>query len=377
MGEIHVIADGALLISNGTIQHVGPTRRVERLAEARLADELDASGRVVMPAFVDCFTQLLCGPPHGRDDADGDPFAATSRAFRLWSGQRMELEGRKRLRQFVRFGTVTVAGSSGYGLDEETEMRSLRALDRLREYSLGLAPILYTTSRAWNPFNGDPWEILENMGTAILPAAHGKRLLSGVAIGDGFPEGAVEGYLACADRLGLTAIVETKGSMVEMACRCRAAVAMDLEAIQYPQARALAESDTVGVLLPGRAFHCGRRPFAPARALIDQGAAIALATGYDNLASPTVSMPMIMALACKQMHMTPEEALTAVTVNAAHALRMGDRLGALQYGMQADLLLMDCSDYREIPLYFGMNPVAMVMRRGEMIFPRVPAAVET
>ena len=102
---------------------------------------------------------------------------------------------------------------------------------------------------------------------------------------------------------------------------------------------------------------------------------MALATGFDNLFSPTASMPMVRSLACTQMRMTPEEALTAATINAAHALRIGSRLGTLQYGMQADLLLMDCGDYREIPLYFGMNPVAMVMRRGQLIFPRVETTI--
>lgn len=370
MGDVHVIPDGAVLITDGTIQHVGPSRRVERLAEARAADELDASGRVVMPAFVDCFTQLMCGPVRNPDESGNDAFESASRVFRSWSAQRLELEGRKRLKQFIRFGTTTLASSSGYSLDEETEFRSLRALDRLREYTVGLAPILYTTPRTWAP-GSTPWEALEALGTSVLPAAHGKRLLRGVAIGDGFPADAVEGYLACAERLGLTSLVETKGALVEAACRAGATAVMELDATQPAQGRLLRDSDTIAVLLPGRAFHCGRRPYAPARGLIDGGAAVALATGFDNLASPTVSMPMIMALACTQMRMTPEEALTAVTVNAAHALRMGGRLGTLQYGMQADLLLMDCADYREIPLYFGMNPVAMVLQRGEVVYPRM------
>jgi imidazolonepropionase len=375
MGAIHVIPDGALLITDGVIQHVGPSRRVERLAEARKADEVDASGRVVMPSFVDCFTQLLCGPPRAPDDSGIDPFTTSSRVFRLWSPQRLEMEGRRRLRQFLRLGTTNLGSSSGYGLDEETELRALRAQDRLRDQSLGLAPLLYTTARAWQPNGSSAWEFLEALGTSTLPAAHGKRLLTGVAITDGFPGDAVTGYLACAARLGLTTFIETKGDSVELACQTRVSAVTDLESITPPQVRCLAGSDAVAVLLPGRSYHCGRRPYAPARALIDQGAAVALATGFDNLFSPTASMPMVMSLACTQMRMTPEEAITAATINAAHALRIGSRLGTLQYGMQADLLLMDCGDYREIPLYFGMNPVAMVMRRGQVIFPRVETTV--
>jgi imidazolonepropionase len=262
MGDIHVIPDGALLITDGVIQHVGPSRRVERLAEARKADEVDASGRVVMPAFVDCFTQLLCGPPRAPDDSGNDPFTTSSRVFRSWSPQRIEMEGRRRLRQFLRFGTTNLGSSSGYGLDEETELRALRAQDRLREQPLGLAPLLYTTARSWQPNVSSAWEFLEALGTSTLPAAQGKRLLSGVAIADGFPDGAVTGYLACAARLGVTAFIETKGDSVELACRAGVTAVTDLEDITQPQVRCLAGSEAVAVLLPGRSFHCGRRPYA-------------------------------------------------------------------------------------------------------------------
>jgi imidazolonepropionase len=370
MREIRVIEDGALLIKDGAIEHVGPSRRLEKLADARAADVIDASGRVVIPGFVDCFTQLMCGPPRQHPEPE-EALAASSRIFRSWSAQRLELEGRKRLRQFIRFGTTTLAASSGHALDNEVELRSLRAVDRLRNRPVELAPQLYTTALAWQTAGGSAWEFLEAMGTATLPAAHGKRLLSGVVLGSGFPDDAMDGYLACARRLGLTAFVETEGAAVELACRAGVEAVLDLRGIGADQMSALAGSNTAAILLPGRSFQCGRHGFAPARQLIDRGAAVALATGFDTLASPTASIPMVMALACTQMRMSPEEALTAVTVNAAHALGIGARTGALQYGMQADLLMMDCGDYREIPLYFGMNPVAMAMRRGETIFPRV------
>ncbi len=375
MREIHVIEDGALLITDGIIQHAGPSRRIERLAGARKADVVDAAGRVVVPGFVDCFTQLLCGPPRRPDAGDG-AFASSARAFRAWSGQRLEMESRRRLRQFLRVGSTTIAASSGYGLNEASELRSLRALDRLRGGPVEVAPLLYTTAQAWQRTPASPWEFLEALGTDTLPAARGKRLLSGVVIGDGFPDDAVEGYMACAARLGLTSFLETKGDGVALARRTGAGALLDLDSLTPAQTRTAAESEAVTVLLPGRSFQSGR-PYAPARALIDHGAAVALATGYDSLASPTASMPMVMSLACTQMHMTPEEALTAVTVNAAHALGFGERLGALTYGMQADLLLMDCGDYHEIPLYFGMNPVAMVIQRGEIIYPRMAANLDS
>jgi imidazolonepropionase len=379
MGDIHVITDGALLISDGVIQHVGSSRRLERLAEAREADEVDASGHVVVPAFVDCFTQLLCGPPRtGDDPGETNAFGSSSRVFRTWSSQRLELEGRRRIREFARLGTATIAGSSGYGQDEETELRCLRAMDRLRDSLVEMVPLLYTSARAWRrDDDSNHAETVEALATQLLPAAHGRRLLSGAAIGDEFPQDAIEGYLACAARLGLITFVESGGGEgVEMACRAGATAVLDLGRLSHAQAHHFAGSGTMAVLLPGRTFHGGQASYAPARALIDQGAAVALATGFDNISSPTASIPMVMALACRHMRMTPEEALTAVTVNAAHALGLGSRVGTLQYGMQADLLLLDCRDYREIPLYFGMNPVAMVMRRGQTIFPRAEAITD-
>ena len=171
MREIQVIPDGALLIVDGVIQQVGPTRRLEKLAEARKADVLDASGRVVMPAFVDCFTQLMCGPPRDSSEANG-AFAGSARAFRAWSPQRLELEGRKRLRQFVRYGSTTVAAACGYGLEEDVELRALRALDRLRDRPIELAPLLYTTALAWQQKGGSAWEFLEALGTATDRRAH-------------------------------------------------------------------------------------------------------------------------------------------------------------------------------------------------------------
>lgn len=377
MRDLHIIEDGAVLMRDGVITQVGPTRRLERLTEARTAEVIDASGRVVMPAFVDCFTQLLAGPPKW------DTLAASVKAFGKWSPQRLEIEGRQRLRQFVRYGTTVVAASSGYGAGEEIELRALRALDRLAESALvELIPYLYTRSAVLQAQQREIGsEMLERMATATLPAARGKRLVRGVAVDDGFPREALAGYLACAGRLGLTSFIESaggaEGEAVEVACSAKAAAVVGLESVRESETRALsaAADSTAAVLLPGRAFQAGRpgagggRP-PVARMLIDAGAAVVLATGFDPLSSATASMPMILALACTQLGMSTEEALVAATANPAQALGAGRQSGSLQPGMRADLLITDCSDYREIPLYFGMNPVAAVVRGGAQILPR-------
>ena len=132
--------------------------------------------------------------------------------------------------------------------------------------------------------------------------------------------------------------------------------------------RLLAQAPIVATLTPGLVYHRGGKDYPSARRLLDNGVAVALATGFGPDSSPTLSMPMAMALACRQMGMTPEEAIVAATINAAAALGRADALGSLEPGKQADLAFFDVGDYREIPFYFGMNLCSMTMRQGRVIY---------
>ncbi len=137
----------------------------------------------------------------------------------------------------------------------------------------------------------------------------------------------------------------------------------------------LAQSSTIATLLPGSVFHMGSGRYAPARALIDQGAAVALSTGFNPSTSPTCNMQMVLSLACTQMRMTPAEAISAATINGAHALGCADRCGSLEAGKYADLTLFDVSDFREIPYQFGVNQVALTMKKGIVLYRRTGVAV--
>jgi imidazolonepropionase len=132
----------------------------------------------------------------------------------------------------------------------------------------------------------------------------------------------------------------------------------------------LAQSNTVATLLPGSIFYLGRQHYAPARMLLDSGAAVALATNYNPETSPSQNMQMTIALACREMHMTPAEALTAATINGAHALRRASSIGSLEIGKRADLLMLSVPDYREIPYHFGVNLVDLVMKNGATLLQR-------
>jgi imidazolonepropionase len=175
-------------------------------------------------------------------------------------------------------------------------------------------------------------------------------------------------------RYGLTPRVHgeqlSRTGATQMAVQLDAASCDHLEHINDADIRALAKSRTAATLLPGCDFHLGWKQYAPARKLIEAGTIVALATDYNPGTSPTVSMPMILSLACTQLRMTPAEAISAATINAAYALRRHKTVGSLEPGKQADLAVFEVEDYREIPYYFGMQRCWMTMKRGEIIYMR-------
>lgn len=152
-----------------------------------------------------------------------------------------------------------------------------------------------------------------------------------------------------------------------LAIELQAASADHLEKVDRNDIRALGLSSVVCTMLPGCCFHLGLKDYAPARKLIDAGAVIGVATDFNPGTSPTLSMPMILSLACTQMRMTPAEAITAATINPAYSLRLHDRVGSLDVGKYADLAAFDVADYREIPYYFGVNLCSFTMKRGAIL----------
>ena len=169
-------------------------------------------------------------------------------------------------------------------------------------------------------------------------------------------------------RLHAEQLARTGGA--RLAVDLNAASADHLEKINSADIRALAASNVVATLLPGCCFHLGPGNYAPARKLLDAGAVVALATDYNPGTSPTVSMPMILSLACSQMRLSPAEAIAAATINPAFSLRRHTRIGSLEVGKYADLAIFDVADYREIPYYFGVNHCVMTIKRGEVIYSR-------
>jgi imidazolonepropionase len=380
LGELGIIQDGALLVVDGRIEAVGQGRRVENLAAARGAVEIDAARRIVLPGFVDSHTHLVSGQP-GREDHDaartGGVLHSSVRDLRLTPSRTLERRARLHLDAFIRHGTTTLEAKTGYGLDRRGEMKTLRVLAKLAGSPLDVIPTYLGAGALPPEFEGRGHEYIDWVLAEMLPHIARRKLarFAGVRCGKGaFSLEDARRYLEAVRRLGLGLKVHADQfahtGAARLAVELGAISADHLEHAGPDDVSILAQSSTIATLVPGTAFHLDLKRHAPARALIAHGAAVALATGFNSDTSPTCSMQMVVALASSQLHMTPAEAVSAATINGAHALGCADRLGSLEAGKQADLIMLDVPDYHEIPCHFGENLVAVTMKRGAILYER-------
>lgn len=386
--ELAILEYGAMLVEDGVVTHIGPSRRIENLASARGARELDAAGRVIMPGFVDSHTHLVHGPPRlddydarlqGRTYAEiaagGGGIRYTMRAVAATSAKRLTAQARGHLATMARYGTTTVEAKSGYGQEDAIELRLLRIAKALNDDPLTVLPTFLGLHVTPPAYDGDSEGYRRHVTTDLLPrvaAAKLTRFADAYCDSGAFTVPQVREYLAAAARHGLEVKIHASQfaeiGAVALALEFQALSADHLEAIGPAQVEALARSQTIATLLPGSVFHLGLQRYAPARALIDAGAAVALATDFNPGTSPSCSMQMTLSLACAQMRMTPAEALSAATINGAHALGLAGQCGSLEAGKDGDFLVLNVSDYRELPYAFGLNHVAMTVKRGTVIY---------
>lgn len=390
LGELGVIQDGALLVVDGRIEAVGQGRRVENLAAARDAVEIDAARRIVLPGFVDSHTHLVSGHPvrsefescaAGHDDRDvartGGVLHSSVRDLRLTPSRTLERRARLLLDAFIRHGTTTLEAKTGYGLDRRGEMKTLRVLAKLAGSPLDVIPTYLGAGAVPPEFEGRGHQYIDWVLAEMLPPIARRKLarFAGVRCGKGaFSLEDARRYLEAAQSLGLGLKVHADQfahtGAARLAVELGAISADHLEHAGADDVSILAQSSTIATLVPGTAFHLDLKQHAPARALIGHGASVALATGFNPDTSPTCSMQMVVALACSQLHMTPAEAVSAATINGAHALGCADRVGSLEAGKQADLIMLDVPDYHDIPCHFGENLVVMTMKRGVILYER-------
>ncbi len=344
--NLGLIQDGAVLIVDGVIREVGSSRRLENLALARGAREIDATGRVVMPGFVDSHTHI-----------SGEAAKGSARALQKQTLRAME--------DAVRHGTTSLEVKSG-------ELKNLRSLRK--------QPLSLLSTFLWTPATEHcerPDQYVESFCLHLLALLRRRKLAEFAAIrcGEGeFGQEQARRYLTVARDLGfglkMHAGNRANAGIISLAVEMGASSVDHAIEVSPDEAALLAQSNTVATLLPGSVFYQGTETYAPARMLIDNGVAVALATNYNPETSPSQSMQMMLTLACRRMDMTPAEAITAATLNAAHALRRASSIGSIEAGKKADLIVLGVPDYREIPYHFGINLVDLVLKNGEVLVER-------
>jgi imidazolonepropionase len=389
--DLAVIRDGAALILNGIIAWVGPTSELPPLPND--ATILDATGKTVLPGFVDSHTHLifagsredefekrLKGLSYQEIAAQSGGINATVRRVREASRQQLCDLARPRLRRFLQFGVTTVEVKSGYGLTLADEMKCLEAIADLNaEGPIELVPTFLGAHAVPPEYQQDRAGYLRLVREEMLPEVARTRLAE---FCDVFCETGVfsveesETLLQAARLLGLRLKVHadelTPLGGAELAARLGAVSADHLLCVSDRGMDLLAESGTVATLLPGTAMFLGMH-YAPARKLIERGVTVALASDCNPGTCPTENLPLVGTLACTQMGMLPSEVIAGLTLNAAAALGRSERIGSLEVGKQADIIICDVPDHRQLFYHFGVSHVSTVIKRGRVVFSTGPA----
>jgi imidazolonepropionase len=386
MSELAIIPDGGMLIRNGKIDIVGPSGEIEK--KAGDAQIIDAGGRVVLPGFVDAHTHLVFAG-NRLDDferrARGETYEQIAKAGGgIWStvektraANDVDLfeQARKHANWFLRCGTTTAEAKSGYGLTIEDELKILRVIKRLnQETPLELVPTFLGAHAIPREDRQSPERYVDLVVNEMLPRIAEQKLAEFCDI---FCE---RGYfdieqsrtiLTAAKKVGLKLRMHvdqlTNSGGAKLAAELGATTADHLEKTDEQGIAALKAAKVQPVLLPGSVYALGSTSYPRAREMIDAGLALVLASDFNPGSSPTVSMPMVLSLACTQMKMSPPEAITATTINAAHSLNRGNKIGSLEVGKLANFAVFDCEDYRALAYWFGFVQAHSVYVRGESV----------
>jgi imidazolonepropionase len=370
--ELGLIPDAALLIEDGRISAAGPYREIK--SKGLPPTVVDAAGRCVTPGFVDAHTHLvfagnraaefeqrIAGATYQQIAAAGGGIRRTVEATRAATEDELLAAARRHCHWMLRSGTTTAEAKSGYGLDRETELRMLRVLGRLHaEGPLRIVPTLLAAHTLPPEFDGRRDEYVRWIANELIPevaAADLARYCDVFCDDHAFTVEESRTVLAAARSHGLRLRVHAEqfrpGTGAALAAELGAATADHLETVTEATLHMLQAAGVQPVLLPGSVFALGRTHYPPARTMVNMGLAIVIATDFNPGSSPIASMPFLLSLACLQMGLAPAEAITAATINAAWSLDLGNRVGSLEAGKQADFLIHEFTDYRELAYYIA------------------------
>jgi len=395
MADVGLISDGAVAVTDGEIVAIGSTSDVRAGYSAR--ETVDASGKVVCPGFVDPHTHVVYagdrvaefemriqGATYMQIMRAGGGIVSTTKATQAATVEELAAASRPRLDTMLALGTTTAEVKTGYGLDSQNELKMLQAIAALdAAHPIDLVPT-FLGAHAVPPEYGEGADeyvdvVIDEMLPQVTKWYRESRFVSRRVplFCDVFCEAGVfdqdqsrrvlEAGLSHALPAKIHADEFQPLGGVPLAVELGAVSADHLDMTPRAEIDTLAASATVGVVLPAVNFNLGGSHFADARALIDAGVALALATDINPGSAPCPSMPLVMAIACRYQHILPAEALNASTINAAYAIGLGDRVGSVEVGKQADLLIVDAPDYRHLAYQFGTNLVERVLKRGQLL----------
>jgi imidazolonepropionase len=396
MSELGIIADGAVVIEQGKISRVGGTAEVTdelKNSGRDLADfsTIDASGKAVLPGFVDSHTHLVFGGDRAQEYAwrlKGDSYMeilqrgggilSTVAATRGASREELTEAGLKRLDSMLGFGVTTVEGKSGYGLDRETEIKQLEVMAELnRRHPLEVVPTFMGAHAVPPEYQGRPEAFIDFLLEAVLPEVAARRLAEFCDVfceKNVFSVAQSRRLLTTAAACGLKSklhadeIVRLGGA--ELAAEIGAVSADHLLTASEAGLTAMAAAGVVATLLPTTAFSL-REPYARGRFMIDAGGAVALATDFNPGSCFSESIPLVAALAALYMNLSPEEIVTALTINGAAALGRAEIVGSIDPGKQGDVVILENPSYRFIPYHIGVSTVEKVIKGGVLVFDKL------
>src|SRR5437588_2838733 len=387
MGERVIVPAGGMLIEDGRVWQIGPSAEIENGLPA-VSQVIDATGKVVLPGFVDAHAQPVFGgnrvdefemraqgATYEEIAASGGGIRSTVARTRAASEEELLAQAKKHAGWVLANGTTTVEAKSGYGLTVEDEIKILRVIRRLNaETPIEFVPTFLGAHAVPDEFRSAPEQYVALVIHKMLPRVVEEQLAESC---DVFCE---RGYFDLTESEKILKAAQDGGLRVRMhvdqltnsggaflAARLKAATADHLEQVNAAEIAALVEAGVQPVLLPASVYSLGKTRYPLAREMIDAGLAVVLATDFNPGSSPTASMPMVLSLAATQMKMTPAESVTAATINAAYSLNRGDQIGSLEQGKRANFALYDCADYREIAYYFGISQTYSVYVSGKRV----------
>ncbi len=386
MRELAIVEDACVMIEDSRIRWVG-TMKDMTMSSLKEATVLDCAGKVVMPGFVDSHTHALfagsreeefalrtSGLSYEEIAARGGGILSTVKYVHTTSKKELKKHACKHLDAMLQHGTTTVEIKSGYGLDMDNEVKMLEAINELAgEEVISIVPTFLGAHAVPQEYAERKKEYVELICDKMIPyvAQHHLAVFCDVFCERGFFDVTdAARILSAARERGMALKIHAEElhplGGAELAGKMGTVSADHLEHITEAGIHALRDGKVVATLLPGVSFFLNH-PYAPARALIDAGVAVSLATDFNPGSCMSYSMPMMMTIACTQMKMTPEEAITASTINAAAALNLSHEIGSIEQGKKADVIVLDLSNYKFLPYHFGENHIEKVIKNGVIL----------